>query len=97
MLKPLKTLLTNINQQSYSLEKKHQVFYEGTLLKECWFSNYNFNIVRLTTDKIDAAKKEMLSFFIPHIFLFVKTWHLHYPQSNLAADSLVGDSGVLRW
>ncbi len=41
----------------------------------------------------NAAEPEM-SPFLFNAFFLVKTWHLHYPQFNSIADSLVGDSGM---
>lgn len=44
--------------------------------------------------KFDAAEPNII-FFIPHMFLFVKMWCLHYPQSHSVSNGLVVDVSVL--
>ncbi len=44
--------------------------------------------------KIDVAEPDISIFFIPGIFL-VKSWSLHYPQSNSPTDGSVWRFGCV--
>lgn len=66
-----------------------QVLHCFSTVVYCWAHDGQ---LRSKIIKINATEAEILAFLFHTLFFLVKAWSLHYPECNLAIDSLVKDA-----